>query len=137
MRRSSRGFLLVDLLTGLAILCGVVTVVLMAMGRAGEVVAVDAERAAAASGLGELLDGVRAGAIAVRAQGETRIGRAAGVTPLRGEECVVRTERWPDDPALTRVTATLRWTSASKRAASLSAQTLVRTSRLKIAGGAP
>ena len=132
-RTRRRAFLLVEMLAGMAILCGVVMVLLVVQSRAAEIVAADAERVAAASWLSELVDGVRAGAVAVDRAGETKVKReAGGERGLRDAEAVLRCDAWPGDAALTKVTVTLRWRSMSRRSCTLSAQTLVRASRLRI-----
>ena len=135
--RRGRGYMLVDVLAGLAILCGVVLAMVVAQSRAAEAVAAEAQRAAAAARLEELLDGVRAGAVAIMLNGETRIGTPNDDVSGRAMGRVIAASPWPGDGEITKVTITVCWRSVYRREASLSAETLVRTSRLKTAGGAP
>jgi hypothetical protein len=135
VRRGQHGTFLIEMLAAFAILCGVTIVIITALVRTAEVSGLSAERATAALRLSETLDGVRAGEV------ETVLGGEVKRPPAPGEakpamECTVRAENWADAPALARVTVTVRWKSASGRDGSISAQTLVRKTRLRTAGGA-
>ena len=131
-----RGAMLVEMITALAILCGAALVILTALSKTAGLPAASAARVAAAQRLSETLDGLRAGAIPVKLGGE------AVVAPPEGEtksalSCVVRAEAWKENPELAKLVVTVSWKSPDGRAQTLSAETLVRQSRLKAAGGAP
>ncbi len=131
-----RGAMLVEMTASLAILCGAGLVVLAALSRAGDLSASSAARVAAAQRLSETLDGLRSGAVPVRLGGEAVVAPPAD-TPRPALSCVVRAEEWNQNPAVAKVVVTVSWKSAFGRDESLSAETLVRKSRLKAAGGAP
>lgn len=133
---------IIEAMTGFVILCGTILVIAVCISRAGDVSAVTAGRMAAAERLGEVIDGVRAGAVEVKLGGEISVPPTAGESPAL--TCAIRADDRPEDPGMARVAVNVTWRT-SGRDMSLSAETLVRKSRLKLAppgaagekGGAP
>ena len=142
MRRRPGGFLLAELTTAITIFCAVLLVLLFAISRAGELAAVNLERTQAASDLDKMLAEMRY-AVARMNSNEIEKLRHATVTrrpdsddPTR-KKLIIKMDLWGPHKRLVKVTARVEWLSAAGGKRSMSATTLVRTKRLKLAGAGP
>ena len=134
MRKRSAGFLLMEVIVALGIFCGVLMVLLLTMGRATDLAAMDAERVAAASRVDRVLEEARLGLTPLEASSEVDVARPAEEESLRNESCRLKTEPWEDSPGLLKLTVTLRWKTRTGRDCSASAVTLVNASPERIGG---
>ena len=133
MRTRSRGFLLMELIVAFALFCGVLVMMLLALQQISASTVVDAGRTQAACLLERTLQEVRQGVAPLKASGETVLPLPKQASALPEASCRAEVEDWDADESLKQVTVTVSWTPKKQSERALSATTLIRTSRLRIA----
>jgi len=134
MRRRPGGFLLVEITVALSIFCGVLALLLVGLQQAAETTALEMERTRAACRLERTLAEVRRGIVELTDGGDVTLPPPAPEDALPDETCIVGTRPWDAHPQLRRVTVTVQWRSRRRREAALTAETVVRATKLKFAG---